>query len=189
MESIGAKKIKLDRVITALDSFVIGAIRIISKHTSYVIVSGYVAILFGRTRTTEDIDVVIPGLSAAKFSVLFKELESKGYWSINAASEKTNYELLKTRHSMRIARKGELVPNVELKFAKDDLDGASLRDAVTVILSEGTLQVSPLELQIAYKEKILGSEKDLEDAKHLFEVFKGSLNIALLEKYRKELGK
>lgn len=187
MESIGAKKIRLDRIITALDSFVLEAIRLISKYSEYVIVSGYVSILFGRTRTTEDIDVVIPGMPVSKFKTFFRELEKAGYWSINAPSEKANYELLKSRHSMRIAKKGELVPNIELKFAKDELDRTSLRDALTVILKEGELKISPLELQIAYKEKILRSEKDLEDANHLFEVFKGNLNLSLLEKYRLEL--
>lgn len=189
MEFIGDKKIRLDRVITALDSFVLDAVGLISEYTDYVVVSGYVAILFGRTRTTEDVDVIIPGMAEPAFRKFFKELETAGYWSINAPSEKTNYELLKSRHSMRIARKGELVPNIELKFAKDELDGISLNGALAVILKKGTIRISPLELQIAYKEKILGSDKDAEDAKHLFEVFKGSLDLPLLEKYRAELGK
>ena len=189
MEFIGDKKIKLDRIISSLDSFVLEAVNLISKHTDYVIVSGYVSILFGRTRTTEDIDIIIPEMPDQRFRKFFRELETAGYWSINAPSERTNYELLKTHHAMRIAKKGKLVPNIELKFSKDDLDRTSLRDAVTVILKEGSLKVSPLELQIAYKEKILCSERDIEDAKHLFEVFREKLNISLLEKYRTELEK
>lgn len=187
MEFIEDKKIRLGRVITALDSFVLDAVGLISGYTDYVVVSGYVAILFGRTRTTEDVDVIIPKMAEPTFGKFFKVLEKAGYWSINAPSERTNYELLKSRHSMRIARKGDLVPNIELKFAKDDLDRTSLKDALTVVLKNGTLRISPLELQIAYKEKILRSEKDLEDAKHLFDVFKGKLNLSLLEKYRQEL--
>lgn len=81
------------------------------------------------------------------------------------------------------------MPNIELKFAKDDLDRTSLQDAITVVLKKGKLKIAPLELQIAYKEKILCSEKDLEDATHLLEVFKEELNKELLEKYRIELEK
>ena len=51
--------IKLDKIINELDKFVFKFIKILKKHTDYVIVSGYVAILLGRSRTTEDIDVFI----------------------------------------------------------------------------------------------------------------------------------
>ena len=38
------------KVVTALDRFVASVTEIIERYTSYVIVSGYVAILFGRAR-------------------------------------------------------------------------------------------------------------------------------------------
>jgi len=190
MEFTEAKKIKLNKAITKLDAFVLDATGIISKHTSYVIVSGYVAILLGRTRTTEDIDVIIPEMAEENFKKLLKGTGKAGYWPINSPNEKTNYELLKSKHSIRIARKNELVPNIELKFAKNGPDKASLNDALTVELRKNkTLKIAPLELQIAYKEKILCSDKDIEDAEHLLEVFRGRLNMQLLEKYRIELGK
>lgn len=50
--------IHIDRkVVTALDRFVVSVTGIVERYTRYVIVSGYVAILFGRARGTEDIDL------------------------------------------------------------------------------------------------------------------------------------
>jgi hypothetical protein len=54
-------------------------------------------------------------------------------------------------------------------------------------MSSGRIKISNIELQIAYKEKVLKSDKDLEDAKHLEMVFKDRMNNKLLEKYRKML--
>ena len=48
-----------DKTISALDSLVIEFTSILNKYAKYVIVSGYVAILFGRSRTSEDIDIVV----------------------------------------------------------------------------------------------------------------------------------
>ena len=50
------------KVVTALDRFVASATEIIGRYTGYVIVSRYVAILFGRARGTEDIDLFQRGL-------------------------------------------------------------------------------------------------------------------------------
>nr|WP_303714862.1 hypothetical protein [Methanoculleus marisnigri] len=45
------------KVVTTLDRFVASVTDIIERYTGYVFVSGYVAILFGRARGTEDIDL------------------------------------------------------------------------------------------------------------------------------------
>jgi len=47
-----------NKVLNVLDEFACGVFPIIEKFFDYVIVGGYVAILLGRTRTTEDIDTV-----------------------------------------------------------------------------------------------------------------------------------
>jgi len=49
-----------NRQLSQLDLFVCRILDILTDYTSYVIVSGYVAILFGRSRSTEDIDIIIP---------------------------------------------------------------------------------------------------------------------------------
>ena len=60
MRFINKKTIEINRELSDLDSFTIGFVNILTKHTSYVIVSGYVAILLGRARASEDIDIIIP---------------------------------------------------------------------------------------------------------------------------------
>jgi hypothetical protein len=44
------------------------------------------------------------------------------------------------------------------------------------------LFISPMELQIPFK-LFLGSEKDIEDAKHLYLLFKGKLDKKLLGRF------
>ena len=63
MEFINSEHIKFNKKISELDKFVIDFLEIIIKHTNYVLISGYVSILFGRSRGTEDVDIIIPKLS------------------------------------------------------------------------------------------------------------------------------
>jgi len=47
-----------NKVISELDEFVVDFIHVLEQYTEYVIVSGYVCILFGRARGTESIDIL-----------------------------------------------------------------------------------------------------------------------------------
>ncbi|HLD41949.1 MAG TPA: hypothetical protein VJB06_02850 [archaeon] len=69
MEFLDSRTIKLDKIENELDKFVLDFIKILEKHAKYVIVSGYVAILFGRSRGTEDIDMFIGRLAKEKVGV------------------------------------------------------------------------------------------------------------------------
>ena len=92
-----------------------------------------------------------------------------------------------SKHSIRFAVKPSLSPNVEIKFAKDHYDSVALQHPLNILIGDKQLKTSLLELQIAYKEEVLKSNKDLEDAEHIREVAKGHLNLALLNHYKKEL--
>ena len=70
MKFIGKRTIRLDKEINELDELVFKFVKILETYTSYVIVSGYVAILLGRDRGTEDIDIIIPKLDKQKLSVI-----------------------------------------------------------------------------------------------------------------------
>ena len=48
-------------------------------------------------------------------------------------------------------KKEQFIPNIEFKFVKDDVDYYSLTEAIEVVVNDNTLNISPLELQIAYK--------------------------------------
>lgn len=60
-------EITITKELNDIDSFVIKTTDIIKKYTEYVIVSGYVAIFFGRSRISEDVDIFIKELSLEKF--------------------------------------------------------------------------------------------------------------------------
>lgn len=72
------------KYLTLLDQFVLDFIRILEPVTPYVIVSGYVAILFGRSRGTEDVDILVPSLEKEAFQKLHDALQEAGFEFLNA---------------------------------------------------------------------------------------------------------
>jgi len=74
----------------------------------------------------------------------------------------------------------------KLKFPKIPPEFEALRERKEVLVNKKRLFVSPLELQIAFK-LYLGSEKDIEDAKHLYRLFKGKLDRRLLDDHNQKL--
>lgn len=153
----------------------------------YVIVSGYVAILFGRDRHTEDVDMFIRSMNAKDFSKLFnKIISSKKYYCINAEDANDAYNLLKEKSSIRFAEKNTFDPNFEIKFPQNELNRYSLDNTLKVVIGKNNLKIGSLELQLAYK-LYLGSEKDYEDAAHLYTIFKDDIDKVKLSMFIKKL--
>lgn len=152
----------------------------------YSVVSGYVAVLFGRSRATEDIDVIAERFDDGTANELTKRLDEAGYWG-SAMPLDDLHETLADDLPFRIAEEGHRVPNVELKFASDEYDRISLDNSISVCLGGETLRVGSLEFQIAYKLD-MGAQKDYEDALYLHEVTGQSLNRTALEEYVTQLG-
>jgi len=165
------KEINLNRKLNALDKFVIDFISLLDN---YVIVSGYVSILFGRSRATEDVDLLIPKITKEQFKDAWKKIHENGFECLNTSKIEDAFEMLK-EHAIRFSRKGKPIPNMEFKMIKTDLDRYSLKNKIKVILNKWKIYISPIEMQISYK-LFLGSEKDLEDAVHLYVVFNEKLN-------------
>ncbi len=180
------KKIRLKRDITDLDKFVFEMIKIIEKHTKYVIISGYIAILFGRTRGTEDIDIFIEKIDFETFEKMFDNLIENDMWCINGSNKKTMFKLLEDNLAIRFAKKDTVIPNFEIKFIKDIYSKYSLENKIKVILDGEELYTSLLEMQIPYKLE-LGSEKDLEDATHLYVLFEKYLDMKKMKEIAKML--
>jgi len=189
MKFVNKRTIKIDKIPTLLDKFVVNFCRVLKKHTRYVVVSGYVSILFGRARATEDIDILIERLTEENFYKLYSEITKKGYWCINAKSRKKAYEMLSDNLRIRFARRKSVIPNAELKFAKKEIEKETLIDNLKAILNSGEIIISKIEQQIAYKEIMLGSQKDFEDARHLERLFKYKINKRLLKEYRRRFKK
>ena len=168
----------------ALDRLVLDFIKLIPF--DYVIISGYTAILFGRARTTEDVDLFVNPKSEEEFSEFCSRLSRTDFSFLNADSCHDAYDMLNEGLSLRIVYKGELYPNFELKLPKSNTAKISLADKITIVLDQGTIFIGPLELQIPFK-LYLGSDKDFADARHLYKVFKDKLNTDKFKYFLKEM--
>ncbi|MEK6889482.1 MAG: hypothetical protein AABW80_05240 [Nanoarchaeota archaeon] len=197
MEYVVEKKeiIFNEKVINELDRFTINFTEVLKKYRGYVIVSGYPSILLGRSRSSEDIDFLVPKMEFEDFSKLFNELISKGYECANSMIIKEAYESM-DYFGIRFFERGYPTPNIELKMIKRELDMYSFEHKVKVIFGDNELFISPLELQIAYKlflaadgtDEELSSDKDIEDARHLYRLFKDRLNKDELLLFMNKLG-
>lgn len=136
-------------------------------------------ILFGRSRNSEDVDIIIEKLTFKQFDELWGEL-GKDFECIITGDPKEAYDdYLSAKHSVRFSIKKQFIPNMEMKFPKNDLDVWTLEKKWRVFMNGRRLFISPMELQIPFK-LFLGSEKDIEDAKYLYLLFKGKLDKKLL---------
>ena len=185
MKFIDKKTIKLDKVLNELDKFVLNFIKILEKHTPYVIVSGYVAILLGRSRATEDVDIFIKELDKQKVDSLYNDLKRNGYWCLNSEDIDELFNYLKDGLAVRFALENQTIPNFEVKFAKKLRDKEAFNDALTIITNLGKIKISSVERQIAFKRYFLKSDKDLEDARHIEKVFKDYIADRRINEYKK----
>lgn len=180
------KIIMEDKEITDLDKFVLGFTNLLDKYTDYVIVSGYVVILFGRNRLTEDIDILIEHIDKDTATHLYQALIKKDYDFLNAEDANDMYEMLEEGLRIRIVKKGTIIPNIDFKFIKDEFDRYSIDNRIEIVIGENHLYISPIELQIPYK-LYLGSDKDIEDAIYLWDIFKENIDLDIMEKFVKDL--
>jgi len=68
---------------TILDEFAEQFCDIVNKHCKYIVCSGFVAIAHGRTRGTEDIDMIVEKLNKEQFINLHKDLIKGGLYAFN----------------------------------------------------------------------------------------------------------
>src|SRR3989338_2703715 len=152
---------------SVLDKFVLSFCAIVEKHAKYIIVSGFVAIASGRARGTEDIDMILPRLSNKVFSGLHKDLVKNGFECLQSEDEKEIHSYLQDNLSVRYIWNDKHIPEMEVKFAKDGIDAMQLKDRVKLPLTGLDIWFSSINVNVAFKEGYLKSQKDIEDAKHL----------------------
>jgi hypothetical protein len=188
MEIIYLKGVfSFEKDLNSLDVFTLDFCSILEKFdVDYVLVSGYVSILFGRNRASEDVDIIVEKLDFDKFKSLWSALYND-FECLNTEIVKEAYDdYLLTGLAIRFSKKGRFIPNMELKFPKIELDFWTLKNRKKVVLNKKVLYISPLELQIPFK-LFLGSEKDIEDAKHLYLLFEDKLDLKLLYEFNRKL--
>lgn len=151
----------------------------------HAFVAGYVAILAGRSRATQDIDVLLERVGTETVERLATRLDKGGFWGPAMPLDATD-GTLSDGGSVWVARDDEMVPHLDVKFASDEFDRASLTNAITARIDTISLPIGPLELQIAYK-LYLGDSTSFEDAAHLYAMFEGSLGTTDLEAWVERL--
>lgn len=169
-----------------LDKFIEEFVDVIDKHCRYIVVSGFVAIAHGRTRGTEDIDLIIEKIPFEVFIKLHEELVSKGFDCMQSSNPRVLYEdYLKNGISIRYTKEEYGFLELEMKFAKDSLDEFQIETRKKFPLTGLDIYFSSIETNIAFKEELLKSQKDMEDAKHLRIIYEDSLDEGEIERVKK----
>ena len=169
-----------------LDKFCIDFCKVLERHTNYIIVSGFVAISSGRARGTEDIDIIIPKINFGKFEKLHKDLIKNGFVCMQSDNAKEIFNLyLKDNLSIRYTYKDKPLPEMEIKFAKDALDECQLETRTKLKLTGLDVWFGSVNMNVAFKEEYLKSEKDLEDARHLRIVYDNIIDEVEINKIKK----
>ncbi|HEX7575560.1 MAG TPA: hypothetical protein VF360_04215, partial [Candidatus Methanoperedens sp.] len=79
------------------------------------------------------------------------------------------------------------IPDMEMKLAKDELDDYQLKTRKKLPLTGLDLYFSSIEMNIAFKEELLRSEKDMEDAKHLRIIYSDTLDETEITKIKADI--
>ncbi len=164
---------------TILDEFVEEFCGIVEKHARYIICSGFVAIAHGRTRGTEDIDMIIEKIPRDRFIKLHDELKKRGFACMQSENPNEIYDsYLEKGDNIRYVKDedGYFPPEMEIKFPKDELDEEQIKNRTKLPLTGIGVYFSTIDSNIAFKEEYLGSNKDIEDARHLRIIYKDKID-------------
>ncbi len=159
-----------------LDEFCIKFCKVLEKQCRYIVVSGFVAISSGRSRATEDIDIVIEKLDFRAFKELHNDLLKKSFVCMQSDSAEEIYDYLIDNTSVRYTLKDKPLPEAELKFAKDKIDQIQLESRVKLPLTGLDIWFSSINMNLAFKEELLKSDKDVKDAEHLRKIYPELVN-------------
>jgi hypothetical protein len=181
------RAIKLDDyTLNRLDELVLKFCGLLEKHTNYVIVSGYLSIVFGNSRPTLDVDVLFDSFTKDALDKFLTELKKNNFDYVDP-KEKL-YEIMETKKEKIDVFDNNSNWYFDFKKVKDSYDKLSLENAdIILINNKYKLRIAPIELQIPYKLAKLGSDKDIKDAVYLYNYFENELDKIKLKEYAKML--
>lgn len=179
--------IVINRDLTELDLFVKEFLQVLEKYSDYLIVSGFVSISTGRTRGTEDIDILVPVMDKGKFRKFFRELEDHGFWCYQGDSIEEVYPYIEGMHNVRFARIKEVFPNIEFVPINESRKAKffEFKHPQEVKVKDFKFKIPPIEFEILYKELVLKGKKDIADAKHLRTFFSDLIKTGKFKEYEK----
>ncbi len=155
----------------------------------YALVSGYVAILLGRNRLSEDIDLFAERIPLARFEALHARLTQR-FECLTPGSPRRLYDSYldagPESTSVRYARPGTFAPNVEMKLVQKPIHHYSVSRRLPVEVNGQRVYIGPLEMGIVYKVK-MGTEKDIADARWVYDRTKDRIDRRELKRLMEEL--
>ncbi|MEK6927989.1 MAG: hypothetical protein AABX11_06165 [Nanoarchaeota archaeon] len=175
-----------------LDKFTEDFCAIVDRHCKYIVVSGFVAIASGRSRATEDIDMILQKISKDKFIELHNDLEKNGFECMQSSLAEDVFDYLNMGDNVRYTRTENkfFPPEMDIHFAKDEIDEIQLEERQKIAFIGLDVWFSSIESNIAFKEELLKSDKDIEDARHLRKTFEGKFSeekiLNIKERIKKE---
>lgn len=173
--------------INILNKFTEEFCNVVEKYSKYIIVSGFVAISHGRSRGTEDIDIMIEKISFEKIKEMHDALMNGGFECLYPTTIEDIYKILKEGGNVRYSWKGQELPNMEVKFTRDLLDEKQFDARNKIDFTGLDVYFPKIEEAIAFKEEYLGSDKDLEDAEFLRIIYEGKLDEKYIKNYKKKI--
>ncbi|MBW2965832.1 hypothetical protein KY342_01870, partial [Candidatus Woesearchaeota archaeon] len=123
----------------------------------------------GRTRGTEDIDILVPIMPKEKFKELFDDLINNNFWCYQGDNSDAIFRYIKDFSNIRFAKKGEMFPNIEFVPINESRKAkwCEFSNPQKMKIKDFEFKVPPIEFEILYKELVLKGKKDMEDARHL----------------------
>jgi hypothetical protein len=163
----------INRKLTKLDLFVQDFLNILKKHSNYLVVSGFVSISTGRTRGTEDVDVLASKLNKTKFALFLNDLFKNKFWCYQGNTLDEIWRYIEKGDNIRFAKDGEIFPNIEFISVDESkpVKYFELNHPQKIKIQDFEFKIPPIEFEILYKEIILSGKKDIGDAKHLRSFF------------------
>ncbi len=177
--------IVIHRELTELDLFLKKFLDVLNKYSDYLVVSGFVSICSGRTRATEDIDVLAPVIKKEEFGKLLKDLKENKFWCYQGDDIDEIYSYIEKMMNIRFAEQDTMFPNIEFipinKLKKAKYFEFTHPQKIKVKGFE--FKIPPIEFEILYKEIILNGNKDIADARHLRTFFSDILDEKKFKEY------
>ena len=183
--SIENNTIIIDRELNKLDLFVKDFLDVLKRHSDYLVVSGFVSISTGRTRGTEDVDILAKKLNKIEFALLLDDLFKNKFWCYQGDTINEIWKYIENGNNIRFAKEEEMYPNIEF-ISIDESKPAKYFEFThpqKIRIQDFEFKIPPIEFEILYKEIILTGKKDIEDSKHLRTFFSGLIKKERFKEY------